>query len=378
MKKNRSFVFLLLLVVFACEKPTQTAFQKGKSIANQYAKGFLIEDFGSYKILSLLQPYTDRNDTLRFVLAKNKKNLDKAAASLPFIQIPISRLVSNSTTHISLLEVLGSLDVLKACNSLDYVYSEKVRALAEAGKIVPLASEGIELEKILALQPDLLMVSGMQASQMANYQKIIEAGIPVLVNSEWLEQHPLGKAEWIKVMGLLLDKQAQADSYFSEIVKKYENIKKMVQKKGQKISIAIGTPQKEQWYVPAGESFGAIFLQDAGAKYVFMETKGTGSLPMSKELVFSKFVDAEVWLNAEISQTNDYQFFCEFSKFASVRNNQVYDRQKRISPKGGNDYWESAVIRPDLVLADLVKILHPELLPKHELVYYRKLPLNCP
>jgi len=374
---QNSALILVFISVFACKKSNENT-QKGKIIANQYAKGFLIEDFGDYKILSLLQPYTDRQDTIRFIIAKDKEKLGAKVASSRFIQVPINKIICTSTTQIALLEALGSLDVLKASNSLDYVYSEKVRKLAEIGKIVPLAEQSIELEKILALQPNLVMVSGMQASQMANYQKVIEAGIPVFINSEWLETHPLGKAEWIKVMGLLLDKEAEAQKYFQEIVEKYENIKRLVSKKGTKVKVAIGTPQKEQWYVPAGESFGAVFLADAGADYAFADTKGTGSLQMSRELVFSKFADADVWLNAELPEQADTKFFCDFDKFLAVKNTQIYDRKQRISPKGGNDYWESAVIHPELVLADLVKILHPELLPNHTLTYYRKVLLACP
>ncbi len=376
--KNNVFSFaILLFAIFACQKASQTTSQNGKIRPNQYAKGFLIEDFGNYKILSILQPYTDRSDTLRFVLSQEKSQVAASLQSLPFIQIPISRMVSTSTTHIALLEALGSLDVLKASNSLDYTYSEKVQNLAQTGKIVALANEGIELEKILALQPNLLMVSGMQASQMANYQKIVEAGVPVLINSEWLEQHPLGKAEWIRVMGILLNKEKEAEEYFNRIARKYQEIRNLVRTKEKKTKVAIGTPQKEQWYVPAGESFGSVFLKDAGASYIFMDNKGTGSLQMSRELVFSKFADAEVWLNAEMPQPNDSKFFCDFQQYLSVKNNKIYDRQKRTSSKGGNDYWESAVIHPELVLADLVKILYPELLPEHELFYYRQVQIDC-
>lgn len=377
MPQNIYFFSIFFFFVFACEKPSQTISQNGKTHSNQYAKGFLIEEFEGYKVLSILQPYTDRSDTLRYVLSQEKSQVAASLQSLPFIQIPISRIVCTSTTHIALLEALGSLDVLKASSSLDYTYSEKVQNLAQTGKIVALANEGIELEKILALQPNLLMVSGMQASQMANYQKIVEAGVPVLINSEWLEQHPLGKAEWIRVMGVLLNKEKEAEEHFNRIARKYQEIRNLVRTKEKKTKVAIGTPQKEQWYVPAGESFGAVFLKDAGASYTFMDKKGTGSLQMSRELVFSKFADAEVWLNAEMPQPNDSKFFCDFQQFLSVKNNKIYDRQKRISPKGGNDYWESAVVHPELVLADLVKILYPELLPEHELFYYRQVQTNC-
>jgi len=368
---------IILLTFYACKQTQEKTSEKAQIIKPIHAKGFFIEDFKTYQIICIVQPYTDKSDTLRYVLGKNKQELPPALQKLPFIKTPIKRIVTTSTTHLALLEALGSLEVLVGANSLDYIYSEKIKAAINTNQVTKLADQSVEIEKILALKPDVLMVSGMQASQMANYQKIVEAGIPVFINSEWLEQHPLGKAEWIKTMGFLLGKEADADKFYNEVSSKYNSLKEKANQVQAKRSVAAGVSHKDIWYVPAGESFGAVFLRDAGAKYVFDDSKGTGSLQMSKEVVFSKFAEADVWLNAEPPMPLGAAFFCDYKQFKSVKNRDIYDRQNRMTSNGGSDYWESGVIHPERVLSDIVKILYPDLLPQEPFYYYRKIELEC-
>lgn len=373
-------VFLSCFVLFLgnCKQtPNEKTTTNTKNQKPEYAKGFLIEDFKQYQVLYILQPYTDKKDTIRYILSKDKSQVPSNLQKLPFIKTPIQKIITTSTTHLALLEALESLDVLVGANSLDYIFSKKIQQKVLANNVVKLADQTVEVEKILALKPDLVMISGMESSRMPNYQKIIDAGIPVFINSEWLEQHPLGKAEWIKVMGFLLQKEAQADNFFKEVSSKYLTIREKANKVQNKKSIAAGVPYKDTWYVPAGESFGTVFLRDAGAKYVFSDTKGTGSLQMTKEAVFDKFANADIWLNAEPPAQIGNTFFCEYQQFNSVKQKQIYDRQNRLSTSGGNDYWESGVIHPEWVLSDLVKILYPEILPQEPFYYYRKIEVNC-
>ena len=372
-----SFFVVLLLLTSCKQTSNENNTSQTKIKKPEYAKGFLVEDYKTYKVLYILQPYTDKKDTLRYILAKERSQIPKELQKLPFIKTPIQRIVTTSTTHLALLEALEGLDVLVGANSLDYVFSSKIQQKIIKNNVIKLADQTVEVEKILVLKPDLVMVSGMESSRMPNYEKIINAGIPVFINSEWLEQNPLGKAEWIKIMGLLLGKEEQADEFFKNVAGKYLRIKEQASKVQNKKSIAAGVPYKDTWYVPAGESFGSVFLKDAGAQYIFSDTKGTASLQMTKEAVFDKFADADVWLNAEPPMQIGNTFFCDYQKFKSVKTKQIYDRQNRLSNNGGNDYWESGVIHPEWVLSDLVKILYPEILPQEPLHYYRKIEVNC-
>ncbi|MDX1905267.1 MAG: ABC transporter substrate-binding protein [Thermonemataceae bacterium] len=372
--------FLIVFLGGACKSKQNVQHTETilKVIQPKYAKGFRIEVFKNYKILSVLQPYTDKRDTLRFVLAKNKKLIPSQLQKIPFIKTPIQKIICTSTTHLALLEALGGLDALVGASSLEYVYSSAIRKKVEKGQIVSLSDQQIEVEKIIALQPDLLMVSGMEASQMSVYKKIEETDIAVFINSEWLENHPLGKAEWIKVMAVLLDKEQEAEAFFENISSKYLAIKAETEKIKNKKSVAIGVPNKETWYVSAGESFGATFLKDAGAFYAFADEKGTGSLPLNKEIVLQKFKNADVWLNVDVNSFEVKKVLCDLKFVNAVKNQKIYDRNKRIAVKGGNDFWESGVVHPEIILEDLVKILYPKLLPESEKLYfYQKLEQIC-
>lgn len=371
------FAFYLLTSCKIQEKEKQSE-KKLEKVVPQYAKGFFWEKGEKYAILYVTRPFNDKTDTLQYVLAKSRQDIPQDLQHLSFVQIPLKRLVSTSTTHIPALEALASLDCLVASNSLQYVYSEAVQKLVQQGKITALNEESLEFEKIIALQPNLLMVSAMPATKMGVYQKIQEAGVAILPNAEWLEEHPLGKAEWIKIFGLLLEKETEANSFFENIEKEYIKLKNLAQKVEKPRKVALGMPQKEIWYVPAGKSFGAVFLKDANLDYAFASDTGKGSLQLSKELVFSKFTDASLWLNAEIPAQLNAKTFCEYKQIEAVRKGEIYDRQKRLSAQGGNDYWERAVIHPEEVLGDLIQIAYPELLPKRELVYYRKIEVACP
>ncbi|MDW8295840.1 MAG: ABC transporter substrate-binding protein [Raineya sp.] len=379
--RKATYFTLIILLTFSCkvqEKQTSTQTQNLQKVFPKYAKGFFWEKGESFTILYITRSFNDKTDTLKYVLASQKQVIPQNLQQLSFIQVPLKRLVSTSTTHIPALEVLESLDCLVASNSLQYAYSEAVQQRAKEGKITALNEETLEYEKILALQANLLMVSAMPATKMNLYQKIQQAKIPVLPNAEWLEEHPLGKAEWIKLFGLLLQKEKEAEEFFAKVEKDYNELKKLAQKVAKPKKVAVGVPQKEIWYVPAGKSFGAVFLKDANLDYAFAADTGKGSLQLSRELVFSKFADAEIWLNAEIPPQLDSKEFCKYAQIQAVKQNAIYDRQKRLSKAGGNDYWERAVLHPEEVLGDLIQIAYPKLLPQRELVYYRKIEIVCP
>lgn len=378
----RFFLLLIVLFVTSCkEKSSQTAAVNSNltRYTPQYAKGFFWEKGENFTILYITQPFSNKIDTLRYALSNNINNIPQEwLKKTTFIQIPLKRLVSTSTTHFFALELLESLHCLVASNSLQYTYSANIQKQAQKGKIVALNEETLDFEKIVDLRPNLLMVSAMPDTKMGIYQKVQQAKIPVLPNAEWLEEHPLGKAEWIKLFGLLLQKEKQAEIFFDSVAKKYNQLKELAKKIEKPKTVAVGFPQKDVWYVPAGNSFGAIFLQDANLVYPFAADTGRGSLPISKEIAFSRFAGASIWLNAEIPSQLSQREFCQYQQIIAVQQGNIYDRQKRISPNGGNDYWERGVFRPDEILTDLIQIAYPHLLPSsRELMYYRKLTISC-
>lgn len=400
---NKILFFLLLFCLFSCKNTTS---ENSKNNSNQlktskeqlkptYAKGFLVEYYENYKILHILQPFSNDNfdnvaakpDTLSYVLAQSNAILPKNLARLPVIKIPVKKIIVLSTTHLALLELLEAENVIVGASNTDYIYSEKIKNLVTTKKITKIDDQNLNTEQILALSPDLVMASALPATQYKQYQPLIAAGVPVLLNAEWLEKTPLGKTEWLKVMAVLLNKEQKASVLFDGITTKYLQTKvlvsnftdNLIKNKQQKKTVFCGFPYKDTWHTPAGESFMANFLADAGANYIFSDIKGTASAPISMEKIYQKCTSADIWLNVDIPTTQENSKNFELMRnLKAYQTKEIYSRNKRISGQG-NDYWESGVVRPDVVLEDLVKIFYPELeknFTEKEFFYYKKLSIT--
>jgi iron complex transport system substrate-binding protein len=269
-----------------------------------------------------------------------------------------------------------SPNVLTGLASSKYVSSPKVRANIKAGRVVEVGEEGtINSEVIIATKPDLVMAMGNPTASFSKYQNLLNAGIPVVLVSEWLEHSPLGRAEWVKLMAALVNKEALVNTKFARIEKEYARLAKIGRSSLRKPSIIVGMPYKGSWFVPDGTSYMTQFFKDAGASYNWYDTKGTGSMGLNFESVAPVALKADYWINFGIANTKtDISTLDErYTYFKPFKNNTIYNFNKRVNDIGSNDYWESGVVNPHLVLSDLIKILHPEALPKHELIYYKQI-----
>lgn len=340
-----------------------------------YAEGFRISYHENYKLLEILRPFQDQTDTLRYSLVPRELAGKVEVAGALEIPIPVHKLIATSTTHIGLLGMLNAYDVLSGFAGAKYVYSEKINERIKSGDIIGLPQGVLNKEKILAMNPDMLMISGGESSQFDNYRVLIDSGINVFVNSEWLETTPLGKAEWVKVMAALLNKEELANEEFSRVAAKYRSLKAAADTVTNKPLVINGMPYKGAWFVSGGNSFAAQFLKDAGADYPWFDTVMTGGLRKSFEVVYRQGLEADVWINpgAAASKGDIIAKDSRLKEFKSFKTGKIYNKNKRKRPSGGNDYWESGVVHPEILLADLIKVLHPGLVPDHELYYYQEI-----
>lgn len=341
----------------------------------EYAEGFRLQYREEYKLLEILNPYQDRTDTLRYALIPRGRS-PEIPSGLQEIEVPVRSIIATSTTHVALTNALQSNEVLSAMVGAEYVYNAQVRRRVREGEIVSLPQGEFNKEMALSLDPDLVMVSAGQSSQMNDYRVLLDSGIPVLINADWLETTPLGKAEWIKAMGALLNRSSMADSIFSRVESRYNALLEKVENIEQRPLVINNLPYKGAWFVSAGNSFTARYLRDAKAEYPWFQKEGTGGLRLNFESVYEVGLRADVWLNPGAAQSIEEILGQDprFKSFQPVKRGRVYNNNRRLRPSGGNDYWETGVVRPDLVLADLIRILHPSVLPGHELYFYRKLP----
>lgn len=367
--------FLLLLFTFiSCNNKESKTSENTRNKEIKHAKGLTILTKENYSIVEVSSPWPNSKKKYYYILKKKNAVIPKEYKNFTQIQVPIKTIVLTSTTHIPSLEMLGEENKLIGFPNLNYISSEKVRNLIDAGKIKELGSnQSLNTEVILDLQPDAIMGYGLD-NKNPTLDNLEKNGLKVILNGDWNEQSPLGKAEWIKLFGVLFGKEKQANEIFNSIEKSYNETLKLVEKTKVKPTVLSGSLYEDKWYLPQGESWGAKFITNANGNYLWAKTKGTGSLALSFEKVYSIAKNADIWFMdqytslEEIKNANPH-----YSQFKAFKTKNIYSFSKKKGKTGGVIYYELAPNRPDLVLKDLVKIFHPELLPNYELYFFEKL-----
>ena len=365
-----------LLAIVSCKKEAQRAVLKSASAKITHAKGFdIVEEKGNKKLI-IKSAYQNATEDATYPLSKKIPSTALANTKLNTIQIPVKNIVVTSTTHIPMVELLQSENAIVGFPHGQYVSSERTRKLLDAGKIAEIGKENsLNTEILLDLQPELV-VGYSVTSPDKSLTTLQKAGINVIYNGDWLEETPLGKAEWIKFFGVLFDKEKQADSIFKAIETNYVNAKKTALLGLQKPTVLSGAiMSKDIWNLPAGESFVAQFLKDANLTYLWKDTKGKGSLSLSFESVFDKGANADIWIAPGYftSKKQLLESNALYAKFKAFQDDNIYTPTTKKGKPGGVLYYELATTRPDLVLKDLIKITNPALLPDYELVFFEKM-----
>lgn len=375
--KLASYSFFLLLVIFSfsCKKEIlkETTAPISKSTI-KYAKGFDIVFVNGLKKLILKTGYQNATTIFEYLILN--KTAKKASLNNQTIQVPIKEIVVTSTTHIPMVELLNEESSIVGFPHTTYISSEKTRTLIDAGKIKEIGKESsLNTEILLDLQPELVVGYSITSADKS-LTTVQKSGISVIYNGDWLEETPLGRAEWIKFFGVLYNKEKQADNIFNAIETNYLKAKKIALKATVKPTILSGAiMSKDIWNLPAGESFVAQFLKDANLNYLWKDSKGKGSLSLSFESVFDTGRNADFWIapgyfssKEQLLQSN--QIYAEFTAF---KNDRIYTPSTKKGKTGGVLYYELAPTRPDLVLKDIIKITHPNLLPNYELTFFEKM-----
>lgn len=340
-----------------------------------YAEGFRISYRDDHKLLEILKPFQDQVDTLRYSLVPREIADEVEVENTTEIPIPIESLLATSTTHIALAEMLDAVDVITGMTGADYVYNDTVWEGVKSGDIIGLPQGELNKEAVISMNPDLLMVSGGQSSDFDNIRMLMDYGINVMINSEWMETTPLGKAEWVKVLAALLNKEKLANKKFNTVAKEYNRLKFKVAGVGEKPMVINNMPYKGAWFVSGGDSFTAQFLKDAGADYPWFDSNETGGLRKSFEVIYEIGLDADIWIHPGAAESKEDILAKDsrFEDFKAFKTGDIYNNNQRMHPSGGNDFWESGVVHPEIILADLIKIFHPQKLPDHQLYYYQKI-----
>jgi len=372
---KQPIILSLLLLISACKTEKKEVDIQEYQTLIKYAKGIDIQMFENYKKLIIKSPYPEAEESLTYFLVPKNEKVPKNIKGLNIIRTPIEKVVVTSTTHIPMLELLGEEKSLVGFPNLQYISSTKTRQLVTNGSIKELGNEqDINTEVLLNLQPEIVI-----GFSMSNYNKMFtnieKAGISVLLNGDWLEETPLGRAEWIKFFGVLFGKEKEATRIFNSIEKQYQEAIVIAKSAKTKPTILSGVLFKDIWNLPAGESFVAQFLKDANTSYLWADTKGKGSLTLNFENVFEKGQHAKFWIDTGIYTSfnelkNANQHYTEFDAY---KNKNSYSFAHKKGENGGVLYYELAPIKPHIVLKDIIKVAHPELLPGYQPFFLEKL-----
>jgi iron complex transport system substrate-binding protein len=370
-------LFLLLLSTISCKQKTETTSIRSATVKNEikHAKGFELYHYKGYSILKVTSPWPNATTSFTYVLEEKNAVIPDSLKQFSHIAVPLKTIVVTSTTHIPALEILGVENTLVGFPNTDYISSEKTRKRIESGKVREVGrNENLNTEVLIDMEPDAIVGFGLNSSN-PSLSILQKSGLKVLFNGDWTEQSPLGKAEWIKFFGSLYLLDSKATSVFSEIEKEYNTTLALAKKAESAPTVLCGSMYQDQWYVPQGQSWASLFLQDAHANYLWSDSKGTGSLPLAFEVVLEKANHAEYWIApgdfSSLKQMDDSN--PHYKEFDAFKNKKVYSYAVNKGKTGGIVYFEWSPSRPDWVLKDFIKIFHPELLPNHDLFFFQKL-----
>ena len=343
----------------------------------QEAKGFAVEYYKHYKVITVTRPWRDAKVQFKYALVQCGTPTPEGFQADQVVQVPVRSVAALSTTHLVQLEKLGVIDRLVAVNDFKNITTPAVLDKIKRNQIADMGNNSApNIEKILSLSPDLITSYGTGNPQIDSYGKLLEAGLKVGIVSEYMEPTPLGRAEWIKFLAVFFNREAVAEQEFKSMADRYRSIVAIAKGAKTRPTVFAGFSSKGTWYVPGGDSYVAKLLADAGSTYIWADDRTSGSLNLSFEQVYDRARQAEYWINGSRNwktQADLKQDDGRYEGFLAVKTGKLYSPIARVGPEGGNEYWSSGTANPDVVLADLVSVFHPELMT-NQLYYYKQLP----
>lgn len=359
--------------VWGCAQVSQNSNQPIED--KTFAKGFEVDTLVNGFLLTIKQLKPGSTKSIRYLLYDSDYK-ERPELRYDFaIKTPVLSVVSNSTTHLALLEALGASGAVRGFAQTQYISSETIKQQVSNGVTREMGPDGkIDVEILMDINPDVTLISSSVAGE-GKLSQLEELGIPLLYVSDYMERSLLGRAEWIKVMGLLLGKTEQANSYFDRLVVNYDSLLKIVPQNAPHPSVVSGNIYGSSWFMPGGQNYNATLIQQAGGNYLWADDNEAGWLTLAFEVVYERAWDADIWIGASNYEGLDDMAKADFryTDFSSFKSGKVYTYTKRVNENGANDFFESGQVNPDRLLADHIKILHPELLPEYDLYYYKKL-----
>ena len=370
-----STAVLMLVLGTGCNGVT-TGSGSGDTLRLGYAERIKIVEYEGYNTVTLADPWETGNVLHTYILVPSsaKELTDDSLTSLhpnaTIVRTPLKKTLITTSVHCALADELGCSNAVAGVCDLQYINLPWVKERVKAGKIRDCGSTmAPTIETIIDLAPDAIFLSPFQNS--GGYGRIENLGIPIIEMADYMETSALGRAEWMKFYGMLFGAEEKANSLFSEVEKKYNELKE----KGRKYTTDNNkqTKQTKQksvimdklvgsvWYVPGGGSTIGKMLKDAACSYPWQDDRSAGSLSLSFETVLEKGAEADVWMfrynspqaitrNVLLSENRGYE------QFKAYKNGELYGCNTATST-----FYEDTPFHPELLLRDFLTIMHPDL-----------------
>ena len=371
------FTFLSVLCC-ACNNAADSSLDdfRVEKFCPNFASGFRIDqtEAGQSSLITITNPWQGAAFEQKILLVRNHEAVPKGFAG-QVVNTPVKSVVCLSSGYVAMFDALGQIDKVKGVSGINFITNQHIRnpksQVADVGY-----DANLDFERIVALRPDVVMMYGVAGENSLITSKLRELGIPYMYIGDYVEQSPLGKAEWLYVAAELTDQQERADSLFGAVCHNYQALAAQVADKTlSRPKVMLNTPYRDVWFLPPMKSYMVRLITDAGGEAYASDTEGNTSQPIDAEKAYLLASQADIWLNvggctslAELTAQNP-----RFAEMPIVRECRVWNNNLRRTTSGGSDFWESGIVRPDLILQDLVSILHPEIAETKELVYYEQL-----
>lgn len=343
-----------------------------KTGSPRYAEGFTITSRpDGVRLVEIKEPTNKHATAERFALVPKGKQTEAIPEEYRVINVPVERVICMTTPQLAAFSATGQFDKVVGMSNTRRMQNREWLDRLQDGRIKKVGIEGaFDTEIIIASQPDIILVS---PNRRGGYEVMKELGIPLIPHWGFKETSPLGLSEWIKLIGIFTGQEEQANRLFAQMEKRYNDLKAQAAQSRHKPTIFSGEIRNSNWYVPGGQSFYAKLFEDAGADYFMKENTDTGGILLNFETVYSKGQDIEFWrvMNG-YKGTFSYEALSEsnpmYADFRAWKDKKVIYCNLEYIP-----LYENLPLSPDLLLADMIKAFHPQLLPDYEPIFYKLL-----
>lgn len=364
--KRIFFLSIILLILSSCGKFVSEA----ENATMDYAKGFSITDCGSYTKVVINNPWNLGAFLHTYILVNRDSVMPQDLPNGTVIKVPLRNVLVYSDVHARAIKELGCIESVTGVCDAKYFKTPEIRNGLYTGHIMNCGSTmAPAVEKIVSIKPEAVLLSPFEN---AGYGALERMNIPIVELADYMESTPLGRAEWIKVLGLLFGKENLADSIFVQTQKSYTTLVAKTATVKTRPKVISEYVINGVWYVPGGKSYKAALYKDAGASYPWADDTSTGSLALDFPQVLNAAKDADYWFvttfGCDLNNKNFLDLYPGNNQFVSYQKGNVYYANSEEST-----VFEETPFHPDLLLKEYVRIFHPELLPDYELKYYQQI-----